>query len=522
MLAALVQHLATGSRKADGSANASGRVWFFEPGTTTEAVVYEDADAQVQVTQPVTLDAAGKAEIYVTNPVRLKTEYVVSTGVYATLDDFEVLSASAPSVGVRNEGWTGVDVDTGSIVAGGDTNLDDVLTSLFTSTGGVDGKYKESAGATARTLKSVIAGIQVSVKDFGAVGNGIADDTTALQAAINRVGALGGGVVYFDPGTYLISSPITMSSLSSVSLVGSGVGASEIVNTNATGNALTLTSCSSFAIYGLQFSHATSSTGAAVSATGCTNILFESIATGGHLYGLDFGGSAFGTEVRGCSISTATDAAARGIRYNTTGTSRGHLITGGSVVGLTGYSFEFNGTVSYVTVVGVLLSANATPVLFNAALTGVGFTFVGSPSFALAGTTKFDLSGLATDPGLKQFGNTVDGYVVSQASGGGGGSSHTPDLSRGSEIHVRLTSGGAAVCTIGAPIPTPSGRDVTLLLRLTAAAGGNITWTFNAVFVLVGGGATIAGTDGQTTLAAFNWDPQTSEWREQWRSATAT
>ena len=43
----------------------------------------------------------------------------------------------------------------------------------------------------------------VSVKDFGAIGNGVADDSTAIQNAINYVDSLNGGNVYFPVGEYL-------------------------------------------------------------------------------------------------------------------------------------------------------------------------------------------------------------------------------------------------------------------------------------------------------------------------------
>jgi len=44
----------------------------------------------------------------------------------------------------------------------------------------------------------------VSVKDYGAVGNGATNDTAAIQAAITDTAA--GGALYFPPGVYLIDS----------------------------------------------------------------------------------------------------------------------------------------------------------------------------------------------------------------------------------------------------------------------------------------------------------------------------
>lgn len=45
-----------------------------------------------------------------------------------------------------------------------------------------------------------------NVKDFGAVGDGITDDTAAIQAAIDAANAAGGGEVYLPEGTWIVSN----------------------------------------------------------------------------------------------------------------------------------------------------------------------------------------------------------------------------------------------------------------------------------------------------------------------------
>jgi len=54
-----------------------------------------------------------------------------------------------------------------------------------------------------------------NVRDYGTVGDGASDDTTAIQNAINAAAAQGkasntGNEVYFPPGKYLISSPLIL------------------------------------------------------------------------------------------------------------------------------------------------------------------------------------------------------------------------------------------------------------------------------------------------------------------------
>lgn len=56
-------------------------------------------------------------------------------------------------------------------------------------------------GQSTRTVAAKLGDV-VSVKDFGAVGDGITDDTAAIQAALNYVNSVGGGVVFLPPGRY--------------------------------------------------------------------------------------------------------------------------------------------------------------------------------------------------------------------------------------------------------------------------------------------------------------------------------
>lgn len=60
-------------------------------------------------------------------------------------------------------------------------------------------------GAVASTVQSKLREF-VSVKDYGAVGNGVADDTAAINLAISSLSAAGGGTVWVPAGEYSIGS----------------------------------------------------------------------------------------------------------------------------------------------------------------------------------------------------------------------------------------------------------------------------------------------------------------------------
>jgi hypothetical protein len=85
-------------------------------------------------------------------------------------------------------------------------------------------------GATVRTVDSKLKDV-VSVKDFGAVGDGVADDTAAIQAAITAAA----GKVLLIEGTYLVTGTVSISS--SCNITGKG----ELIFDNVTGNSLFVT-----------------------------------------------------------------------------------------------------------------------------------------------------------------------------------------------------------------------------------------------------------------------------------------
>lgn len=137
-------------------------------------------------------------------------------------------------------------------------NTVDGVMRVYTGTGWIDAatgvssddvSFLAAGGGAVATNVQVKLRESVSVKDFGAVGDGVTNDSAAILLAVSS-----GRRVKFPAGTYLIRSALVFSALSNFELVGDGAGVSAIKchATDAfTNSALAFSGCNHFRVSGL-------------------------------------------------------------------------------------------------------------------------------------------------------------------------------------------------------------------------------------------------------------------------------
>ncbi|MEV4613503.1 glycosyl hydrolase family 28-related protein [Kitasatospora sp. NPDC049258] len=114
-----------------------------------------------------------------------------------------------------------------------------------------------------------------NVLDYGATANGVTDDTTAIQTAINAVPSSGGTVV-FPAGTYKISSVLV--ARSNLILEGVSDGSSVIAQSSTTANGLTGSDITRLTVRDLTFQGPGSGTGKGIVLTRSANPATVSLA----------------------------------------------------------------------------------------------------------------------------------------------------------------------------------------------------------------------------------------------------
>jgi len=234
-MASLVQWLKfCGAVDGNGDHVASGTAYFHVPGSVTQQIqVYADAYALSPISQPVALDAAGRAEVYVDGPCEV--------AIYDSNGNLVSMSDGAMQLGdlqvqVQNPYFTGKrGMD---YLVSLPTDLYTILVRAGVSIG-QDFRYRESTNqnCVARLVRDVLRRC-ISPYDYGAVGDGQADDTVPLKTALNRACATG-LPLYLDVGTFRITSGITV--ILPVHILGAGKNASKITSELETFDALTVT-----------------------------------------------------------------------------------------------------------------------------------------------------------------------------------------------------------------------------------------------------------------------------------------
>jgi parallel beta-helix repeat protein len=157
---------------------AGGKIYTYGAGGSTPLATYTTSAGNIAHSNPIVLDSSGRVpgggEVWLTSDLAYK--FVLQTSASVTIQTLDNVGGG---------------VDGASLAASSGSSL--------------VGFIAAGAGAVARTVQSKLRDT-VSVKDFGAVGDGVTDDTTAIQATLNAVSQY--ATVFFPFGTYVISDEL--------------------------------------------------------------------------------------------------------------------------------------------------------------------------------------------------------------------------------------------------------------------------------------------------------------------------
>lgn len=176
----------------NGDPLSGGKIFTYAAGTTTPQATYTSSSGATPNTNPIILNAAGRVsgsgEIWLTDGVLYK---------FVLTDANDVLIATYDNLSAVN--------DLSALENASDPTKGDALVGFRQSN-----QNGNLAGTVNRTVHQKLQEF-VSVKDFGAAGNGVTDDTAAIQAAVNYLNSITAtqpATLVFPAGSYLISNEI--------------------------------------------------------------------------------------------------------------------------------------------------------------------------------------------------------------------------------------------------------------------------------------------------------------------------
>ena len=172
---------------------------------TPLATLYTDATLTVTAPNPLQTDGIGNYHFYA--PSGRYMIQITGTNITGTMTYPDVILAADSSAG-----GSGSDITAFGLTLGGNLSV-----AGNASIAGTFSTGNFSPSALSVTGNSSVAGPRpyIDVTAYGAVGNNIHDDTSAIQAAINAYCTgqtlSNGGSIYFPPGTYSVAQPQTPS-----------------------------------------------------------------------------------------------------------------------------------------------------------------------------------------------------------------------------------------------------------------------------------------------------------------------
>jgi hypothetical protein len=193
---------------------SGGKLYTYAAGTTTPQTTFTSRNGLTANTNPIILDSAGRTPEQVWSTEGVLYKYVIETANNELIRSWDNIGGSIVASDLAQ------DLANTSNVADGDA----LIGFRQSNSAGI------LPGAVGRTIHQKLQEM-VSVKDFGAVGDGVADDTVAINQAIESLGAAG-GTVYFPTGVYMVRRYLDQNFgvvlKSNITLAGAGVNASII------------------------------------------------------------------------------------------------------------------------------------------------------------------------------------------------------------------------------------------------------------------------------------------------------